>query len=85
MKNGDNKVNLIKNEKVSLLLNLVKNFIKNNGRISKIYNDNEEKKRRLQKILLKYGINEDEYFVKSNFTDKGKDINVIKGNENNIF
>ena len=85
VKNGDNKVNLIKNEKVSLLLNLVKNFIKNNGRISQIYNDNEEKKRRLQKILLKYGINEDEYFIKSNFTDKGKDINVIKGSENNIF
>ena len=35
--------------------------------------------------MLKYGINEDEYFIKSNFIDKGKDINVIKGSENNIF
>jgi hypothetical protein len=85
VKNGDNKGNLIKNEKVSLLLNLVKNFIKNNGRISQIYNDNEEKKRRLQKILLKYGINEDEYFIKSNFSDKYKDISNNKANENNIF
>lgn len=87
VKSGDNKVNLIKNEKISLLLNLVKNFIKNNGKISNIYNDNEEKKRRLQKLLIKYGINEDEYFIKSNFTDKGKEINinVIKDNENNIF
>jgi len=87
VKNGDNKVNLIKNDKISLLLILVKNFIKNNGKISQIYNDNEEKKIQLQKLLLKYGINEDqeEYFIKNNFIDKNKDINNIKGNENNIF
>ena len=87
VKNGDNKVNLIKNDKISLLLILVKNFIKNNGKISQIYNDNEEKKIQLQKLLLKYGINEDqeEYFIKNNFIDKNKDINIINGNENNIF
>ena len=87
VKNGENKVNLIKNDKISLLLILVKNFIKNNGKISQIYNDNEEKKIQLQKLLLKYGINEDqgEYFIKNNFIDKSKDINIINANENNIF
>ena len=87
VKNGDNKVNLIKNDKISLLLGLVKNFIKNNGKISQIYNDNKEKKIQLQKLLLKYGINEeeDEYFIKSNFSDKYKDISNNKINENNIF
>ena len=87
VKNGENKVNLIKNDKISLLLILVKNFIKNNGKISQIYNDNEEKKIQLQKLLIKYGINEDqgEYFIKNNFIDKSKDINIINANENNIF
>ena len=87
VKNGENKVNLIKNDKISLLLILVINFIKNNGKISQIYNDNEEKKIQLQKLLLKYGINEDqgEYFIKNNFIDKSKDINIINANENNIF
>jgi len=85
VKNGDNKVNLIKNEKISLLLNLVKNFIKNNGKISQIYNDNEEKKRKLQEILFKYGINEDEYFIKSDYINQGKEIKVIKDDEKNIF
>ena len=55
---------IIKNEKISLLLILVKNFIKKYGKISNIYDNNLGKKIKLQNLLNKYGIKEDKYYIK---------------------
>jgi hypothetical protein len=69
---------VIKNDKISLLLGLVKNCIKNYGDISYIYNNDIIKKIKLQAILEKYNINEDKKNIKEN-------SNKINENINNIF
>ena len=69
---------VIKNDKISLLLGLVKNCIKNYGDISYIYNNDIIKKIKLQALLDKYNTNEDNKIIKEN-------SNIISESINNIF
>ena len=52
------KINILLSQKKEILLNLIKNVVKYFGNISQIYNEENDKKRQLIKVLEKYEIKE---------------------------
>ena len=74
----------IQNDNISLLLKLIRNCIKNFGKISLIYGNDKIKNIELIKLFLKYGINEDEYYIKNIYSRINNNINIFDINEKKL-
>ena len=84
---NDNYYNnfLMNRKKILLLLSLIKNCIKIYGNISQIFENDKEKKIKLQLLLLKNGINENEYYIKNINSKKTNNYVWDINNKNNLI